>query len=200
MFTGLIEQVGKVSSLMETDFGRRIQIECPLFLELPNEGASISISGCCLTVVSATSFPIFMHIDFDIVEETLKCTTLGSLAVGDSVNIEQSLLPSTRIGGHFVQGHVECTEQIISKSEDNSKEYRLEISMNSVDRNAVIPKGSITIQGVSLTIATVNKRTFEIALIPTTRDETTLGESNVGDYINVETDILARTVLHMMQR
>lgn len=200
MFTGLIEQIGRVHTLSEQDSGRRLTITYKNMKELPEDGASISVSGCCLTVVKATAFAEHMSIEFDIVQESLHCTTLGSLQTGDTVNLEQALRADSKLGGHFVQGHIDCIESILNCDNQEDGECRLRISMNAIDVDLVVPKGSIALDGVSLTIANVKQDSFEVVLIPTTLQETTLGNLRVGDSVNVESDILARTVVQMMRR
>lgn len=201
MFTGLIETMGKVEALQESHSGKILSISCSIGTEeLPSLGASICISGCCLTVVEAKLASDQTILRFDVIQETLRCTTLEHLEIGQAVNIEQSLKPDSRLGGHFVQGHVDGVEMITDFSTSESGEVRLQVSMESIDCDTVIPKGSITIDGVSLTIANVCENSFEVALIPTTLRETTLGAFKVHDRVNIETDILARTVVESIRR
>lgn len=199
MFTGLIEKIGTIRSIENRDFGQRLVVSCSQMREIPQLGASISISGCCLTVAEATHIENEHILDFDVVMETMKCTTLGSLEKGDLVNVEQALQANARIGGHFVQGHIDCVENILHIGSMDNSEYRMRVSMNTVDVDAIVPKGSIAIDGVSLTIASVTPQWFDIALIPTTLQETTLGKKTVDDAVNIETDILARTITQFMR-
>jgi|TARA_B100000959_G_scaffold276861_1_gene332359 riboflavin synthase len=200
MFTGLIEIVGVVEAIQEEEFGLRLTLRCPDWAELPETGASISTLGCCLTVVHASKEKEAIVLVFDVVHESLQCTTLGSLQVGDSVNLEQALMSDSRMGGHFVQGHIDCVEHVMQAELLEDGECRLRVSMDKVDRDTIVPKGSITIEGVSLTIASVDKAWFEVVLIPTTLQETTLGNLSQGDMVNIETDILARTVVQVVRR
>lgn len=199
MFTGLIEQIGTVDGLSNQDTGKRLSITCSGMNENPENGASISVSGCCLTVVKTTESLEQLIIDFDIVQESLNCTTLGSLAIGDRVNLEQALRANSKMGGHFVQGHIDSVETILAWNQEEGQR-RVRLSMNAIDADLVVPKGSITLDGVSLTIANVLHDSFEVVLIPTTLEDTTFNTLKVGDRVNVESDILARTVVRMMRR
>lgn len=200
MFTGLVEQIGMVESIERKDFGHRLSVKCTGWEEAPCDGASMSISGCCLTVVQTQHLEDSLILEFDVVPESLQCTNLGSLQNGDLVNLEEALQPNSKIGGHFVQGHIDCVESIMQIDTNDEGECRLLVSMQSVDVDTVVPKGSITIDGVSLTVATVSLESFEVVLIPTTLQETTLGHLKVGDVVNIESDILARTVVQMMRK
>jgi len=199
MFTGLIEQIGTVDALSKQDSGKRLSIACSGMKEIPENGASICVSGCCLTVIKTTESLEQLKIDFDIVQESLNCTTLGSLAIGDRVNIEQALRADSKMGGHFVQGHIDSVESILDWNQEEGQR-RVRLSMNTIDVDLIVPKGSITLDGVSLTIANVLLDSFEVVLIPTTLEETTFNTLKVGDKVNVESDILARTVVRMMRR
>ena len=195
MFTGIIQAVGVVRSVRPQPAGARLEIDAP---DLPRpipDGASICVSGVCLTVVSSNS----TGITFDVVPETLSCSTLGSLRPGGRVNLEPSLRADGRLDGHIVQGHVDGKARVrrVERSGDS------QVWTFSADADLlpyVIPKGSIAIDGVSLTIARVEGDAFSVALIPTTLARTTLGGLRVGDEVNIETDILARTVVATLQR
>jgi len=200
MFTGLVEQMGTVDNLKVIDTGQRLSIKCQGWLELPEKGASISISGCCLTIVEAVQENSGIVLHFDVVEESLQCTTLGSLKSGDFVNLEQAMQLHTRVGGHFVQGHIDCVEHVMQDQDCVEGESRLRVGMQSIDIDTVVPKGSITIDGVSLTIAKVDSDWFEVALIPVTLQETTLGNLSNGDAVNIETDMVTRAVVQTVRR
>lgn len=162
--------------------------------ELPL-GASVAISGVCLTVCHTTS----NSADFDVIKETLSHTTLGAKRVGDKVNLERSLRVGDRLDGHFVQGHVDGLAEvtsIVSSKQEWVAWLRPEKSLTPF----IIPKGSVTIDGVSLTIAAVDQDTFSVALIPTTLTLTTLGELKAGDKVNIESDIVARTIIHQLNK
>lgn len=196
MFTGIVQAMGVVQSIGRRATGARILLAAP---DLPRpiaDGASICVSGTCLTVVSSDS----ARIEFDVVHETLSRTTLGDLAPGSRVNLELSLRPSDRMDGHFVQGHIDGTGRIrqIGGGTDNPL-WTFEAPADLMPY--IVPKGSIAIDGVSLTIASVGPdNTFGIALIPTTLRATTLGQARPGDRVNVETDILVRTVVATLRR
>jgi riboflavin synthase len=198
MFTGLVQKIAKVILVKEESWGTRLVISCPLWPDEIQLGESICTSGCCLTVAEKRMNNGEIEISFDVIPETLDCTTLGSLISGSEVNIERSLRSDSLLGGHFVQGHVDGVEEVLSLSSGDD-ESRLRISMGSIDRDTVVTKGSITIDGVSLTIASVGDSWFEVALVPTTLRETTLGKASVGSKFNIETDILARTVVNVVR-
>ncbi len=200
MFTGLIQHVAEVVEVAATGAGSVLRVTRPgggvLGWECPVEiGESISVSGCCLTVVEGSE-----SLAFDVVPETLSQTTLGGLRPSDRVNLERSLRADSLLGGHVVQGHVDGVEEVLSVSPEGDAERRIRISAASIDVDAVVPKGSIAVDGVSLTIAATGDGWFEVALVPTTLLGTTLGEVSPGDAVNIETDILARTVAHVMRR
>jgi riboflavin synthase len=199
MFTGLIQKLGVVVSLSREEWGARLVISCTEW-DLPIvKGESIAVSGCCLTAVESSSKSDDLHISFDVVPETLRCTTLGSLFDGSMVNLERAMKADSFLGGHFVQGHVDGVEAILSSTLEDSGECRLRFGMCVVDSEAMISKGSVTIDGVSLTIASVGDGWFEVALVPTTLEETTLGNASVDDKVNVETDMLTRTVVQVVR-
>jgi riboflavin synthase alpha subunit len=196
MFTGIVQAMGVVQSISRRATGARIVLAAP---DLPRpiaDGASISISGTCLTVVSSDP----ARLEFDVVHETLARTTLGDLAPGSRVNLEFSLRPSDRMDGHFVQGHVDGTARICQIGSGTANQlWTFEAPADLMPY--IVPKGSIAIDGISLTIASVEpNNTFGIALIPTTLRATTLGQARVGDRVNVETDILVRTIVTTIRR
>lgn len=190
MFTGIVQAIGIVQSLHRRTAGARLIVDAP-GLERPIvDGASICVSGTCLTVVSSDAG----RIEFDVVHETLSRTTLGDLAPGARVNLEPSLRPTDRMDGHFVQGHIEGTAHI--RQIGNQGSGQLWTFQAPADlMPCIIPKGSVAIDGISLTIACVQDDTFGIALIPTTLERTTLGRMRPGHRVNIETDILVRTVV-----
>ena len=199
MFTGLVERMATVTSMNRAESGTLLELVCDGWDTPVSNGESICTSGCCLTVVSAIQEDAQTLITFDVVSETLRCTTIGSLSIGDKVNLERSLRLSSLIGGHFVQGHIDGVEKLLEMDFLREGECRLRIEMNCIDRGMVVQKGSITIDGVSLTISKVEEHWFEVALIPTTLNQTTLGLLSCGDKVNIETDILARTVVQAVR-
>ncbi|MEN0019465.1 MAG: riboflavin synthase, partial [Planctomycetota bacterium] len=162
-------------------------------------GASIAISGCCLTVAEA---PDGKTLAFDVIPETLEKTTLGGLTEGDRVNLEPAATATTALDGHIVQGHVEGTGRVVRIDTDDG--WRVRIAAERPLMEAIVPKGSVTIDGVSLTIAAVEPGDddggwFEVALIPTTLELTTLGGLSEGSRVNLETDAMVRAVVHWMR-
>ncbi len=194
MFTGIIQSIGTIRSLTNVASGVRLAIESPNWRHEAKRGDSICISGCCLTVVNEPG-PAGT-LEFDVIPETLRMTALGQRRVGDRVNLETSATLSTLLGGHVLQGHVEGVADVIGLRTQG--EYRLRLQPPPDLMPCITPKGSVALDGVSLTIAAVGvaEGWFEVALIPSTLELTTLGELRAGSACNIETDILARTVIH----
>ena len=193
MFTGIVERVGLVARISaEHGRARRLRIvdAGPIATESPL-GASISISGVCLTVVTVGDG----FLEFDIIKETLDRTTLGDLRQGQRVNLERGLRVGDRLDGHFVQGHVDGTASVV-RVVSTEREYVIWLEPESAVLPYIIPKGSVTLAGVSLTIAALQGRQFSVALIPTTLSLTTLATLRAGDRVNIESDMLARTIVH----
>ena len=196
MFTGIVQAVGRVDALTPTATGLRIEIDPQEWSHRPEPGESIAVNGVCLTChARADELPMLV---FDAVPETLMRTTLGSLTCGSPVNLERSLRADGLLGGHLVQGHVDAlgmVERIVREAE-----WRVRIRTPESLTPLVVPKGSIAVDGVSLTIASVDpgRAAFEVALIPATLERTTLGRLVEGAHVNLETDIIARTVVHAM--
>lgn len=206
MFTGLVQAIGTVASVEQTPAGRAITIDPQGWAHTPCPGDSISVSGVCLTVApppttppTATARSAPPAIRFDVVSETLRRSTLGDLKPGASVNLEHAATPTTLMGGHVVQGHVDTIATVASIQTDPA-DWRLTLSIDPEHMPAIVPKGCITIDGVSLTIADADptNHTCTVALIPTTLEATTLSDLTVGARCNIETDIVARTVLNYM--
>lgn len=189
MFTGLVETKGRVTQLMEEGPGRRLVIDAGEVSDGVAIGDSISISGCCLTVVERNGSQLV----FQAGSETLSRTTLGRLVVGSFVNLERSLRVGDRMGGHFVTGHVDDVGIVAERSDDADwSTFRFEMPRRLAVE--VAAKGSITVEGVSLTVVDANETSFSVALIPHTLSVTTLGERCLGDPVNLETDVLAKYV------
>src|SRR3954453_4252892 len=189
MFTGIVEKTLHIIGVAQGPMFRRIT----LAHDWPDVklGESIAINGVCLTIAELAP----MEIGFDVIKETLDKTNLGLLTNGDHVNVERALRAGDRIDGHFVQGHVDGTAPLV-KQVANETEWRLTIEAPPHLAKYLAPKGSICIDGVSLTIASVNGNVFEVALIPTTLKLTTIGHREIGWTYNLEADILAKTVVH----
>lgn len=209
MFTGLVQAVGRVVSVTPSGspgighelggagLGSRIEIDPGAWDHAPRVGDSICVSGCCLTIAQAPAED--GHFIFDAVRETLSRTTLGSLRPGTGVNLEHAVRADTLMGGHFVQGHVEGLGRV-TRVTRTPGDWRVEIEPAGDLMDATIPKGSIAVEGVSLTVARVEGNRFEIALIPTTLAATTLAQLREGDSVNIETDMLARAAVHALRR
>lgn len=204
MFTGLIQTVGTVVASEARGTARRIRINTHDWGHRPVLGDSISVNGCCLTVAgSPRRGRTGSVLEFDAVAETLGLTTLGRLVPGSRVNLEHACTPTTLMGGHLVQGHVDGVGRVtrVHRGDD----WRVCIGTPPGFMQYVAPKGSITVEGVSLTVAGLweSKRPtasgFEVALIPTTLAKTTLGTLKDGDEVNLEADIIAKTVVHWLQ-
>lgn len=200
MFTGLIQALGSVAEIRSTPRGNRLVIDPRGWDHRPSLGDSIAVNGCCLTVAEGTlDSAIPRALAFDVIPETLRMTGLGSLRDGSLVNLEHSVTPTTLMGGHMVQGHVDGIGVI--ESVQTVGEWRIRVRPPVALMELMIPKGSVCVDGVSLTLAAVDPAsgTFDIALIPTTLAKTTLGQAKVGDHCNLETDMIARTVVHWMR-
>lgn len=189
MFTGIIEEVGKVKSLRRGAKSFVLEVEAVTVLEGTQVGDSIATNGVCLTVTSLTG----CGFTADVMPETVNRTALGELVPGASVNLERALSLQTRLGGHIVSGHIDGTGRISNRRQDDNALW-LTIECDSKLLRYVIEKGSITIQGVSLTVARVDERSFSVSLIPHTQAATTLHQAKVGDLVNLENDIIAKYV------
>ncbi|MFG0243316.1 MAG: riboflavin synthase [Phycisphaerales bacterium JB054] len=204
MFTGIIRARGRLQSIDPSPAGARLRVDPGGWEHRPGPGDSVCVSGCCLTLAE----PVGADgggglLAFDAIPETLAKTTLGGLVAGDEVNLEASMTASTPMDGHVVQGHVEGVGEVTGLT--TGGEWRIRISPPADLMPCMVPKGSVTVDGVSLTIAAVgvggekSPGWFEVALIPTTLELTTLGSLKVGSRVNLETDVLARTVVHVMR-
>jgi len=193
MFTGLIEETGSVLWIRATDRGTQLQLSAPRIAGDVHTGDSISVNGCCLTVASHRR----EQVTFDLLEETVARTNFGALKRDSVVNLERALVAEARLGGHFVQGHIDCTASIIDFVESDS-DSRLEIALPEDRARYVAEKGSIAVNGISLTIAEVKPASFVTWIIPHTRRYTNLKSTQSGDLVNLEFDILAKYVERML--
>ncbi len=189
MFTGLVETTGTLTQILDEHPGKRLVIDSGIVATGAAIGDSICINGCCLTVVQIQD----QQLHFEAGEETLSRTNLGELIVGSKVNLERSLAVGDRLGGHYVTGHVDALGSLIERKEDPPW-ANLRFSIPDALASQVAGKGSIAIDGISLTVVDVDIDSFSVALIPHTLAETTLGERKVGDKVNLETDVLAKYV------
>lgn len=195
MFTGIVQSTGIVRTIQRSATGTRLQVKAPGLLRPIADGSSIAVNGVCLTVTSSTS----TDVAFDVIPETLSRSTLAELTFGSRVNLECSLRVGDALDGHMVQGHVDAVAPVLAVRKD-SHGYRITLALDDAIRPYIIPKGSVAIAGVSLTVANVEPSSFDVAIIPTTAAMTTLGTLHAGDKVNIETDILVRTVVHTLRQ
>lgn len=195
MFTGLIEEVGTIVAVRARDHGNELQIAAPRTAKHVSPGESIAVNGCCLTLTSSGGDCL----SFDLLEETIARTNLNNLQQNSAVNLERALRADGRLGGHFVQGHVDCVASIIAFGAKGA-DFRLEIELPKNVRHYVASKGSIAVNGISLTIAEVLPKSFVVWIIPYTKLHTNLGRAITGDLVNLEFDVLAKYVERMVTR
>jgi riboflavin synthase len=189
MFAGIVEALGRVDQLQSTPPGQRLWVQGEQVAETTRVGDSIAVNGCCLTVVERDGSVLI----FDVGPETLRCTNLGDLRAGDRVNLERSLVVGDRLGGHLVTGHVDAVgylDQRVDQRDWSTVWVRCPGSLTL----QMAAKGSIAVDGVSLTLVEVTDQAFSVALIPHTLAVTTLGRKRPGDAVNLETDLLAKYV------
>jgi riboflavin synthase len=202
MFTGLIEEVGEIIEVRPSDSGTQLrlqvastrkgsvlQIAAPRTAKKARRGDSIAVNGCCLTLTSRRGDPL----TFDLLEETIARTNLQKLRRNDPVNLERALATEGRLGGHFVQGHIDCVSRIVAFDKKGA-DFRLEVELPAEFAQYVTHKGSIALDGISLTVADVFPKSFLVWIIPYTKRHTNLDRAQVGDLVNVEFDILAKYV------
>jgi riboflavin synthase len=196
MFTGLVEEIGTVLWIRATDRGTQLQIAAERIAQNVHTGDSIAVNGCCLTVSSHRA----EQITFDLLAETLERTNLKTLRRDSLVNLERPLAANARLGGHFVQGHIDCAARIVAFAQERGGDHRLEIELPSDFAHYLAPKGSIAINGISLTVGEIRPRSFVVWIIPHTRRATNLASAAPGDLVNLEVDILAKYVERMLER
>lgn len=192
MFTGLVEEQGSIRAAERTSGGARLTVACSFAHEL-KRGESVAVDGACLTAIDLLQGAFTA----DVSTESLARTTLGDLRAGSKVNLERSLAVGQRMGGHFVLGHVDAVGRIAQVT-GLGDARRYDIEFPQALAGLLVPKGSITINGVSLTINEVGERTFWVALIPETQSVTTLGARKAGDRVNLEGDVLGKYVLRAL--
>src|SRR2546423_6460688 len=195
MFTGLIEEVGTVVALRGVGQPIELELLAPRLAEQVRIGDSVAVNGCCLTVARKDG----EKLSFDILKESLDRTNLGALRSESRVNLELALVAGARFGGHFLQGHVDCAAPILAVEERNA-DLQLEIQLSPKFSQYVAFKGSIAINGISLTVAEVSPKSFAVWIIPHTRSEPNLANAKPGDLVNLEFDLLAKYVERMLHR
>lgn len=195
MFTGIIEEIGTVKAIKRGTKSITLEIAACKVLEGTEVGDSICTNGVCLTVTSLSSPARGVSGGFsaDVMPQTMRMTALGALKPGDKVNLERALTLQTRLGGHIVSGHIDGTGRVIKREQDDTALW-LWIEAPADIMRYIIDKGSITIQGVSLTVAKTEANLFAVSLIPHTQDATTLHTAKVGDTVNLENDVIAKYV------
>ena len=190
MFTGLVREVGQVVWLRRSDRTVQLLVKGPRTATRVRIGESVAVNGCCCLTVTAQREGQFM---FDLLAESLDRTNIGRLKPGGPVNLERALRVDGRLGGHFVQGNVDCTAKVLAV-EEKGPDLRLDIALPPEFSRYVAYKGSIAINGVSLTVAVANAEDFSVWVIPHTMEHTNLGDLEAGDLVNLEFDILAKYV------
>lgn len=193
MFTGLIEEVGHVLWIRMSDRSTQLQLTAPKLAPAVSVGDSIAVNGCCLTV-SGQRGP---QLTFDLLEETLDRTNLRLLRRDSPVNLERALLAGAPLGGHFVQGHIDCAAKVIS-FERSGEDYRLEMDLPADFTHYAACKGSVAVNGISLTIAELLEKSFAVWIIPHTKRHTNIDKLEPGELLNIEFDILAKYVERML--
>lgn len=193
MFTGIVEELGEVTAVEKLGDSSRFRLRGPVVTEGARHGDSIAVNGVCLTVVESADG----EFTADVMEETLKRSSLGALDVGSRVNLERPMAVGGRLGGHIVQGHVDGTGAIVARTPSENWEI-VKVSLPAELSRYVVEKGSITVDGVSLTVVEAGPDYFTISLIPTTLALTTLGRKQPGDPVNLEVDVIAKYVERLM--
>ncbi|MFM1935136.1 MAG: riboflavin synthase alpha chain [Planctomycetota bacterium] len=197
MFTGIVEHQGRIAAIRKEAWGVRLEIDTCGWAHVPHDGDSISVNGCCLTVVGtpAAGDPL----RFDVVPQTLSLTTIGTLRAGELVNLEHAATAATLMGGHIVQGHVDGVGRVLAVGTEGG-EWRTRIAAPEAILEHAVERGSIAVDGVSLTLARVGDGWFEVALIPATLAKTTLRDRVAGTSVNLESDVLAKMVAERVRR
>jgi len=195
LFTGIIEELGTVESLARQTAGARLRVRCVRVLEDLKKGSSIAVNGVCLTAVELDGGSF----SADLAPETLRRSNLGDLRPGSRVNLERPLLPTDRLSGHVVQGHVDGTGEFLSLEQVGDENWWLKIRVPAELDRYLVFKGSIAIDGVSLTIAALERDVLGVTIIPHTYQATTLGTYKTGDRVNLECDVLAKHVEKLLE-
>jgi riboflavin synthase len=195
MFTGLIQEVSRVLWIRMSDRGTQLQVSAPQLAPATSVGDSVAVNGCCLTISAQRAD----QLTFDLLEETLDRTNLKQLRRDSLVNLERALVAGASFGGHFVQGHVDCSSKVIS-FERSGTDYRLEVEVPADFAHYAAYKGSVAINGISLTVAELLPKSLAVWIIPHTKRRTNMDIIQAGDLANIEFDILAKYVERMLAR
>ena len=193
MFTGIVEELGTFAAIEEQGDALRLSISAATVLEDTRLGDSIAVNGCCLTVAERDGETFTA----DVMRETLDKTSLGALDVGSKVNLERAVTPQSRLGGHIVQGHVDGTGEIVARTPSEHWEV-VEVSMPQDLARYLVNKGSVTVDGISLTVVEVRESSFTVSLTPETLARTTLGHKEAGERVNLEVDVIAKYVERLL--
>lgn len=194
MFTGLIREVGEVAWMRRTDQAVQLLVRAPRMAPRVRTGESVAVNGCCLTVSAHRDKQMM----FDLLEESLERTNLSDLKPGHPVNLERALRLDGRLGGHFIQGHVDCAAEVL-EVEEKGADVRIDFVLPAEFARYVAFKGSIGVNGVSLTVADLGEKSFSVWIIPHTFENTNLGDLVPGNRVNLEFDILAKYVERLVQ-
>ena len=194
MFTGIIEELGSVTSVAKSESGAKYSFAAPKVVEGAGNGDSIAVNGVCLTALSITA----AGFEADVSQETLDRSTLGGLDAGSAINLERAVTPSTRLGGHIVQGHIDGRGKFAGAVEVGDF-WTVTISFPEELGRYLVYKGSISVEGISLTIADLRKTEFDIAIIPKTWESTNLSKLSEGDPVNLEVDVIAKYVERLLE-
>ncbi len=195
MFTGIIEEIGTVVNIVRNSNSASIEIKANEIMFDIKKGDSISTNGVCLTVSSYKSGSF----NADVMPETMKVTNLGELRPGSEVNLERALTPSSRMGGHFVSGHIDGTGRIADVRSDRNASLLTVQTAENIIKNLVY-KGSVAVDGTSLTVVDVGRSRFVVSIIPTTKEDTTLLKKNIGDTLNIECDLIAKYITNTLRQ
>jgi len=195
LFTGIVEELGTVAELAKQTAGARLRVQCARVLEDMKTGSSIAVNGVCLTAMNIDS----QSFSADLAPETLRRSNLGDLAAGSRVNLERPLLPTDRLSGHIVQGHVDGTGEFLSLDPVGDENWWLKIRVPAELDRYLVFKGSIAIDGISLTIASLDGDVLSVTIIPHTYEVTTLGTYKLGGRVNLECDVLAKHVEKLLE-
>lgn len=195
MFTGIIEEIGKVKSIRRGSRSVVLEIDAKKVIEDTKVGDSIATNGVCLTVTALGG----SGFSADVMPETMNRTNLGNLKPGDRVNLERALCLNSRLGGHMVAGHIDGPGRIVGKTQDENAIW-FTVSASSAILRYIVEKGSVAIDGVSLTVASVDETGFKVSVIPHTQEETTLTAKNGGDVVNLENDMIVKYVERLMKK
>ncbi|RYU11188.1 riboflavin synthase [Nocardioides iriomotensis] len=194
MFTGIVEELGVVEGIEQQDDAIRLTVRGAFVTTDASLGDSIAVNGCCLTVAQRDGETFTA----DVMHETLSKTSLGVLDIGSKVNLERAVTPTTRLGGHVVQGHVDGTGTVLRRTPSEHWEV-VEVELPADLARYLVPKGSITVDGISLTVVDVHDASFTVSLIPETLARTTLGFKQPGDPVNLEVDVIAKYVERLLE-